>query len=95
MQTKRECERLLRGQAEIDAPRFVGFGGRGDVQLGDGNLAGALLGEDPQRLADDRVILDLLAVLIAKDQDSSSGSLRLRRRLWRRGCRGSGTRAPA
>src|SRR5579872_1603043 len=65
----------------------VGLGGCGQVEFCERNLFCALGSEVPKRLADDSVIVDLLLVLIAEDENCvrHDGSSRLR--VSRRGAR--------
>ena len=43
--------------------------GRVEIEVGERNLLRPLRSEYPQRLADDRVVLHFLFVLVAEDQD--------------------------
>src|SRR5271166_2864566 len=47
---------------------FVGFRGRGQVEIGKWNFFGVLRSEVPQGLADDGVVAYFLLVLVAEDQ---------------------------
>jgi len=55
----------LARDAEIYAALVIGFAGGGEIQLGERDLAGAILVEDPERVSDDSVVLNLFAVLTA------------------------------
>src|SRR5713101_6404905 len=77
----------LLGQTKIDSTLVIGFRGGVDVQPGERKLGRALLAEDPERAADHGVILHLLRVLVAEDQQGGRG-FDLYRRLRRSGRRG-------
>ena len=61
---------FLAGDLESDAAIFVGLLCRRQVQARDGDLFGPLRSETPQGVADNRVVLDFLLMLIAEDEDS-------------------------
>ena len=58
--------------AEIYATFVVCLGGRFDVEPGQWEFRGTLLAEDPERAADNCVILHFLCVLVAKDKQRRS-----------------------
>src|ERR1700722_14038600 len=65
---------------KTNAPLVVGFDGGRQVEIGKRDFLGAWGTETPQSLADDGVVLNLLFMLIAKNQDGGGddrGSLRL------------------
>src|ERR1700691_6266949 len=77
---ERNPERLLAfapaGYVKIHAAVVVGFGGGWQVELGEWNFLRTLGGKDPQRLADDGVILHFLFVQVAEDQDRGRSGFR-------------------
>lgn len=67
---RRELLRLVRsGQAEIYAALIVDFLGSVEIKFCKRNFLGSLWGKNPQRLADDSVILHFLFALIAENQN--------------------------
>jgi hypothetical protein len=69
---------LLSRQLKIYAPQIVGVDGRRQIQLRDGNFAGPLFSEHPQRLPNNGVILEFLDFMIAIQDHGFRGW-----RLWR------------
>lgn len=59
---------VRKGKPEGHAAVFVGFNGCGNVEIGERNSPGLLWSENPQSLADDRVVIHFLPVLIAEDE---------------------------
>ena len=60
---------LRAGHAEIYASRVVGFLSGVDINLRQRDFLGTLRREDPERLANDGVILHVLFPLIAENQN--------------------------
>ena len=61
---------LLRAwNREWDASIVIGFNGRGEIQIREGDLFLSLRGEVPEGLTDDGVIRDFLLVLVAEDEN--------------------------
>src|SRR5208337_786273 len=65
----RKCgEAVSAGKIELNSTYLVGLLRRGNVQIGQRNLSRTLLVEDPQGLANNGVVLNLLGVLVAINQ---------------------------
>src|SRR5271167_1225027 len=64
----------LFGQLEVHAAVVVRFLGGRDIQIGERNLPGPLLSEDPKCLPHDGIVLDFLGMLVTENK---LGQLRL------------------
>src|SRR5258707_8409412 len=74
------------GSVELHSTIFVQCPGGADVQLGERHFSRAVLGEDPERLADDGIVPRLQAVPVAEHKYGARylghGFLRRTRGRW-------------
>src|SRR5205807_10099789 len=70
-------------ERNLDAATGIHFLCGFHVEIGDGYLSCPLLRERPEGFPDNRVVPDLAAMTVTKDQNCGCVFFRQRRRLWR------------